>query len=75
MEKNYHPIIYKGSYIKAYSGIYELYGSDELKQFAYDVGFGERNCQGFGMFEIYKEKKPVISEPRSKREENNEAKN
>jgi CRISPR-associated endoribonuclease Cas6 len=52
-KKNFHLIIYKDYVVKGYSGIYELVGSRELKQFAYDTGLGERNAQGFGMFDIW----------------------
>ena len=52
-KKNFHLVIYKDHVVKGYSGIYELVGSRELKQFAYDSGLGERNAQGFGMFDIW----------------------
>lgn len=43
---------YKGFYIEAWKGIYELSGETEYLNFLYDVGLGSKNSQGFGMFEI-----------------------
>lgn len=50
-KRNSHLVLYKDFVIEGYSGIFRLKGNAELKQFAYDVGLGERNSQGFGMFE------------------------
>lgn len=55
-KRNYHLVLYKDYVIKGYTGIYRLEGNPELMQFAYDVGLGEHNSQGFGMFEIWEEK-------------------
>ncbi|WP_339063934.1 CRISPR-associated endoribonuclease Cas6 [Tepidibacillus marianensis] len=43
---------FKGFIINAWSGIYELRGNPEVLDFAYRVGVGGRNSQGFGMFKI-----------------------
>ncbi len=43
---------YKGTWITAYHGIFQLYGEPEHLQFMYDVGIGAKTSQGFGMFEI-----------------------
>lgn len=43
---------YKGTWITAYHGIYELCGNAEYLQFLYDIGLGVRTAQGFGMFEV-----------------------
>lgn len=51
--KNEHIIEYKGTIIKAWSGIYEVDGSEELLQTAFDAGLGSKNSQGFGMIEKY----------------------
>ncbi len=56
-KRNSHFIKFKDFSIKGYSGIYKLTGSKELKAFAYDCGLGEHNAQGFGMFDIFEEKK------------------
>lgn len=45
-------IIYKGTVIKGWIGRYQIEGSVELIKFAYNVGLGSKNSQGFGMFEI-----------------------
>lgn len=43
---------FKGFIISGWNGVYELRGTTEALQFAYGVGIGARNSQGFGMFEI-----------------------
>jgi len=51
-ERKFSRIInYKGTYIKAYAGIYWLKGNPELIQVAYDTGLGSKNSQGFGCWE------------------------
>lgn len=66
-KRNSHFIKFKDFSIKGYSGIYKLTGSKELKAFAYNCGLGEHNAQGFGMFDIFEEKKniPEKKKPRS----------
>lgn len=43
---------YKDFYITAWKGDYQLQGSSELLNFIYQVGLGEKNAMGFGMFDI-----------------------
>lgn len=43
---------YKGTWINAYHGIFQLYGELEYLQFLYDVGLGAKTSQGFGMFDV-----------------------
>ena len=43
---------YKGTWINAYHGIFQLYGEPESLQFLYDVGLGAKTSQGFGMFDV-----------------------
>ncbi|WP_346698361.1 CRISPR-associated endoribonuclease Cas6 [Thomasclavelia spiroformis] len=43
---------YNDIYINGWHGLYELSGKQEYLKFLYYVGIGERNSQGFGMFEI-----------------------
>jgi len=50
--KNQHVIFYKGTVIKAWSGVYRLKGAKELIGVAYDTGLGSKNSQGFGMIEV-----------------------
>ncbi|MEA4926829.1 MAG: CRISPR-associated endoribonuclease Cas6 [Syntrophomonadaceae bacterium] len=45
-------INYKGTYIKAYAGIYWLKGNPDLIEIAYNTGLGSKNSQGFGCFEV-----------------------
>jgi len=53
VNKNFEKIIiYKGTVIKGWLGNYEIESDEEIIKFAYDVGIGSKNSQGFGMFEI-----------------------
>lgn len=45
-------ILYKGTVIKAWMGVYKLSGPPELLSLAYDAGIGSKNSQGFGCFEL-----------------------
>lgn len=45
-------VLYKGTIIKGWTGIYELSGDPELMKMAYDAGLGGKNSQGFGCFEV-----------------------
>ncbi len=45
-------VIYKGTVLKGWSGIFQINGSDELVNIAYDTGLGAKNSQGFGCFEF-----------------------
>lgn len=47
-------ISYKGTIVKGWMGIYELSGDPELMKLTYDTGLGGKNPQGFGCFEIVK---------------------
>ncbi len=51
-EKDKYVTKYNDFYITGWQGIYELSGKREYLEFLYYVGIGERNSQGFGMFEI-----------------------
>ena len=43
---------YKGSYINAWYGTFQLKGKRKYLDFLYQTGVGSKNSQGFGMFEI-----------------------
>lgn len=43
---------YKGTWITAYNGIFQLCGEPRYLQFLYDVGLGAKTSQGFGMFDV-----------------------
>ncbi|MCR5530868.1 MAG: CRISPR-associated endoribonuclease Cas6 [Lachnospiraceae bacterium] len=47
---------YKGHVIDAYKGLYRLQGSADQLTFLYNVGLGEKNSQGFGMFRVVNKK-------------------
>jgi len=42
--------------IKAWMGIYRIEGNPELISFAWDTGLGAKTSQGFGMFEVIRER-------------------
>lgn len=53
VNKNCEKIInYKGTVIKGWLGLYEIESEPEIIKFAYDVGLGSKNSQGFGMFDL-----------------------
>lgn len=41
-------LVYKGTVIKAWMGLYELHLSEPLFRMAFDAGLGAKNSQGFG---------------------------
>ena len=43
---------YKGLWITAYHGTFQLCGKPEYLNFLYNTGIGAKNSQGFGMFEV-----------------------
>jgi CRISPR-associated endoribonuclease Cas6 len=45
-------ILYKNFTILSYLGEYQLSGKKEYLQFLYDTGLGDKNTQGFGMFDL-----------------------
>lgn len=45
-------ILYKGTVIKGWMGVYDVEGAPELIGLAYEAGIGSKNSQGFGCFEI-----------------------
>lgn len=53
-KRNEHVLNYKGTVIKAWSGIYELDLPPRLFQMAFDAGLGAKNSQGFGCIEVWK---------------------
>lgn len=46
---------YKGTWINAYNGRYELKGDSKSLEFIYNSGLGIKNAQGFGMVRIISE--------------------
>lgn len=45
---------FKDTLIKGWTGEYQLKGHPALLAFAYDVGLGAKNSEGFGIFEVVK---------------------
>lgn len=54
VKRNLSIVKFKNTPIEAYTGIFELNGSKELIEITYDAGIGDRNPEGFGMWEIWK---------------------
>lgn len=54
IKENFHIIKFKNTPIEAYSGIFELKGSKELIMTTYETGLGDRNSEGFGLWELWK---------------------
>ena len=48
---------YKGIWITAFSGTYEICAPHEALEFIYNVGLGEKNPQGFGLLKLISEQK------------------
>ncbi|HEL9597895.1 TPA: CRISPR-associated endoribonuclease Cas6 [Streptococcus suis] len=46
---------YKNTYLKGYSGKFYLIASPQAMEILYDMGLGEKNAQGFGMFRMEEE--------------------
>ncbi len=54
-------VFYKGFIIKGWMGHYKISGSQELLKFAYDVGLGGKNSQGFGCFELVNKNSTILA--------------
>ncbi|MCX8059387.1 MAG: CRISPR-associated endoribonuclease Cas6 [Spirochaetes bacterium] len=54
VKRNFHLIKFKDTPIEAFDGIFELNGSDELIKLSYETGLGDKNSEGFGLWEIWK---------------------
>ncbi|MCD6364006.1 MAG: CRISPR-associated endoribonuclease Cas6 [Synergistetes bacterium] len=52
-EKNLAIINFKGTWIKGWSGLYEISVPKPYFKLAFDAGLGSKNSQGFGMIEFY----------------------
>lgn len=50
--RNEHIALYKGTVIKAWSGIYEVSLPEPLFQLTLDAGLGSKNAQGFGCMDV-----------------------
>lgn len=46
---------YKNTYLKGYTGKFYLIASPQAMEILYDMGLGEKNAQGFGMFRMEEE--------------------
>jgi len=53
-KRNEAIVLFKGTVIKGWTGLYELYLPEAYFSLAYDAGLGAKNPQGFGMVEVVK---------------------
>jgi len=51
--QNHHVVLYKGTVIKGWTGIYELRLPEPYFHMALDAGLGAKNSQGFGCIEVW----------------------
>lgn len=61
-----HVVLYKGTVIKAWTGVYELDLPPELFQMAFDAGLGVKNSQGFGCIGVWQPSSPRARGDRNK---------
>lgn len=54
VKENLSVIIFRDTPIEAYTGIFELSGSEKLIKAVYNAGLGGKNSEGLGMWEIWK---------------------
>lgn len=61
-KRNEHIVFYKGTVIKAWSGVYEVSLPEPLFRMALDAGLGSKNSQGFGCMGIYQRRMREVVE-------------
>jgi len=54
VKENLCVVKFKQTPIEGYTGIFELKGSKDLINATYDAGIGDKNPEGFGMWELWK---------------------
>jgi CRISPR-associated endoribonuclease Cas6 len=59
--KNFHPMSFKGTWVKGWTGLYRFRAPREYFQMALDAGLGERNSGGFGCVEVYTPKPRTVN--------------
>lgn len=62
-KRNEHIVLYKGTVIKAWSGIYEVSLPEPLFRMALDAGLGSKNSQGFGCVGVYERRTQGVIAP------------
>jgi len=55
--RNQRIVLYKGTVIKGWDGVYELSLPPELFYLAFEAGLGSKNSQGFGCIEVWEGRK------------------
>ncbi len=51
--RNQHIVLYKGTVIKGWTGLFELRAPEPYFRMALDAGLGSKNSQGFGCVEVW----------------------
>jgi CRISPR-associated endoribonuclease Cas6 len=51
--RDQHIVLYKGTVIKGWTGLYELQAPEPYFRMALDAGLGSKNSQGFGCVEVW----------------------
>jgi CRISPR-associated endoribonuclease Cas6 len=51
--RDQHVVLYKGTVIKGWTGLYELQAPEPYFRMALDAGLGSKNSQGFGCVEVW----------------------
>lgn len=46
-------VLFKGTFIEAWTGIFAIQGNPDFLSVTYDAGMGNKNSAGFGMWEIW----------------------
>lgn len=54
IKRNEKVVYFKDTVIRAYTGVFQLSGDTELLWITYEAGLGDKNSQGFGMWDVYK---------------------
>ncbi len=56
LDENRKLVIFKNTPIEGWTGVYELTGDSTLIIITYEAGLGNKNSEGFGMWEIWRRK-------------------
>lgn len=67
-KQNEHILLYKGTVIKAWNGVYELDLPEDLFSMAFDAGLGAKNPQGFGCIRPWEEGRRYVKRNPSARQ-------
>jgi len=57
VKRNEKVLYFKDTVIRAYTGVFQLSGAPELLWITYEAGLGDKNSQGFGMWDVFNTRK------------------